>query len=58
MSQAFEFENQINVFNYYNCEKFDYIIDNCQAFKKINSNNFIKEKKKNTLDQNVKLTKE
>ncbi len=36
-------ENQMNFINCYNCEKFDHFSRNCRQFKKINSNNFVRE---------------
>jgi hypothetical protein len=36
-------ENQVNSLNYYNCEKSDHYSRNCRQFKKMNSNNFVRE---------------
>jgi hypothetical protein len=40
-------EEQVNVFNCYNCEKSEYLARNCKASKKLNSNNFVREIEKN-----------
>ncbi len=57
MSQAFAFD-QVNAFICYNCDKLDHIARRCFAFKKMNSNNFVKEIKKNTSDQDNESKKE
>ncbi len=57
MSQVSEFENQINAFTCYNCNKSDHITRRYLVSKKMNSNNFVREIKKNTLNQNVELRK-
>ncbi len=57
MSQALEFENQINAFICYNCDKFDHIVRNCKASRKMNSNNYVRKIKKNTLE-NVESRKD
>jgi hypothetical protein len=36
-------ENQMNIINCYNCEKSGHFSRNCRQFKKINSNNFVRE---------------
>ncbi len=36
-------ENQVNSLNCYNCEKSDHYSRNCRQFKKMNSNNFVRE---------------
>jgi hypothetical protein len=43
ITQSSSFENQVNTINCYNCEKFDHFFRNCRQFKKINSNNFVRE---------------
>jgi hypothetical protein len=57
MSQVFAFD-QINAFICYNCDKSNHIARRCSAFKKMNSNNFVKEIEKNTSDQDNELRKE
>ncbi len=42
MNQVFEFENQINAFICYNCDKFDHIVRRCLVSRKINLNNFVR----------------
>jgi hypothetical protein len=37
------FENQMNIINCYNCEKFEHFFRNCRQFEKMNLNNFIRE---------------
>jgi hypothetical protein len=58
MSQALEFENQINILNYYSCEKIDHIARNFRVLRIINLKNFVKEIKKNKFDQNIESRKE
>jgi hypothetical protein len=36
-------ENQVNFINCYNCKKFDHFFRNCRQFRKMNSNNFVRE---------------
>ncbi len=36
-------ENQMNFINCYNCEKSDHFFRNCRQFRKMNSNNFVRE---------------
>ncbi len=36
-------ENQMNFINCYNCEKSDHLSRHCRQFRKINSNNFMRE---------------
>jgi vacuolar-type H+-ATPase subunit I/STV1 len=36
-------ENQVNFFNYYNCEKSDHYSRNCRKLKKMNLNSFVRE---------------
>jgi hypothetical protein len=43
-------EEQVNAFSCYNCEKFEHLTRNCKSFKKLNSNNFVREIEKNALD--------
>ncbi len=57
MNQVFEFE-QVNAFICYNCNKSDHITRRCFVLKKMNSNNFVKEIKKNVLDHDQKSRKE
>ncbi len=57
MNQVLKFE-QINAFIYYNCDKFDHIARQYLVSKKMNFNNFVKEIKKNTSDQDVESRKE
>ncbi len=42
MSQVFEFENQINAFICYNCDKSDHIARRCLVSRKMNLNNFVR----------------
>ncbi len=58
MNQVSEFENQINAFICYNCDKSDHIARRCSTLKKMNLNNFVREIKKNTSDQDNELRKE
>jgi hypothetical protein len=58
MSQVSEFENQINAFICYNCDKFDHIARRCTALRKMNLNNFVREIEKNILDQDNESRKE
>jgi tRNA A37 N6-isopentenylltransferase MiaA len=44
-------ENQVNFINCYNCEKSDHYSRNCRQFKKMNSNNFVREIEKNVSSQ-------
>ncbi len=57
MSQVFAFD-QVNAFIYYNCDKFDHIARRCFVCRKMNLNNFDKEIKKNTFNQDNKSRKE
>jgi hypothetical protein len=43
MSQALEFENQINAFICYNCDKSDHIARRCLVSRKMNFNSFVRE---------------
>jgi hypothetical protein len=36
-------ENQVNFINCYNCEKLDHFFRSCRQFRKMNSNNFVRE---------------
>ncbi len=58
INQALEFENQINAFIYYNCDKSDHIARRCIVSKKMNSNNFVRKIKKNTIDQKIESKKD
>ncbi len=58
INQVLEFENQINAFTCYSCDKSDYIARRCLISKKMNSNNFVKKIKKNTLDQKIESRKD
>ncbi len=58
MSQAFEFENQINAFICYKCDKSDHIARCFLALRKMNLNNFVEEIEKNTSDQDNESRKE
>ncbi len=40
-------EEQVNAFNYYNCEKSEHFARNCKASKKLNSTNFVRKIEKN-----------
>jgi hypothetical protein len=44
-------ENQMNFINCYNCEKSDHYSRNCRQFRKMNSNNFVREIEKNVSSQ-------
>ncbi len=44
-------KNQMNFINCYNCEKSDHYSRNCRQFRKMNSNNFIREIEKNVSSQ-------
>jgi hypothetical protein len=57
MSQVLAF-NQVNAFICYNCDKSDHIARRCFAFKKMNSNNFVRKIEKNTSDQDNESKKE
>jgi hypothetical protein len=52
-------ENQMNIINCYNCEKFDHFFRNCRQSRKMNSNNFVQEmnvhKKNDSSSQNNNL---
>jgi hypothetical protein len=48
-------EKQVNAFNCYNCEKLEHLIRNCKVFKKLNSNNFVREIEKNVLDNDDQI---
>jgi hypothetical protein len=56
MSQVFAFD-QVNAFICYNCDKLDHIARNCKASRKMNSNNHVREIKKNTFE-NVESKKD
>ncbi len=43
ITQSSSSENQVNIINCYNCEKFDHFFRNCRQFRKMNSNNFVRE---------------
>jgi hypothetical protein len=45
-------ENQMNIINCYNCDKFEHFSRNCRQFKKMNSNNFVRDIEKNVSNQN------
>ncbi len=49
-------ENQVNFINCYNCEKSDHFSRNCRQFRKLNSNNFVREI--NMLEKNVLSSQE
>ncbi len=53
MSQTFEFD-QMNAVICYNCDKSDHIARRCLVSRKMNSNSFVKDIKKNTFDQESK----
>jgi hypothetical protein len=38
------FKNQMNIINCYNCKKFEHFFRNCRQLRKMNSNNFVREK--------------
>ncbi len=57
MNQVFEFE-QVNAFICYNYDKSDHIARRCSALRKINLNNFVKEIKKDTSEQDVESKKD
>jgi hypothetical protein len=42
MSQALEFDNQINAFICYNCGKSDHMTRNCVVSRKVNFNSFVR----------------
>jgi hypothetical protein len=44
-------KNQMNFINCYNCDKFEHFFRNCRQFKKMNSNNFVREIEKNVSSQ-------
>ncbi len=50
MNQDFAFD-QVNAFICYNCDKADHMTRNCQVSRKMNLNSFVREIKKNVLDQ-------
>ncbi len=58
MNQALEFENQINAFICYNCDKSDYIARRCLVSRKLNLNNCVRKIKKNISDQDNESRKE
>jgi hypothetical protein len=43
ITQSSSFKNQVNMINCYNCEKFDHFFRNCRRFRKMKSNNFVRE---------------
>jgi hypothetical protein len=45
-------EKQVNAFSCYNCEKSEHLTRNCKIFRKLNSNNFVREIEKNISNQN------
>jgi hypothetical protein len=49
--------NQVNAFTCYNCDQLDHIACNCKVFRKMNSNSYVREIKKNTLE-NVESRKD
>jgi hypothetical protein len=48
-------EEQVNAFSCYNCEKFEHLTRNCKAFRKLNSNNFVREIEKNVFDNDDQI---
>jgi PDZ domain-containing secreted protein len=48
-------KEQVNAFSCYNCEKFEHLIRNCKASKKLNSNNFVREIEKNVFDNDDQI---
>jgi hypothetical protein len=50
------FENQMNIINCYNCEKFEHFFRNCRQFRKMNSNSFVREM--NVHEKNDSLSQE
>ncbi len=57
ISRFFAFD-QVNAFICYNCDKADHMTRNCQASRKMNLNNFVREIKKNVFDHDQKSRKE
>ncbi len=53
ISQALKFD-QMNVVIFYNCDKSDHIARRYLVSRKMNSNNFVRNIKKNTFDQESK----
>ncbi len=54
ISQA-SMKEQVNAFSCYNCGKFEHLTRNCKVFRKLNSNNFVREIEKNVLDNDDQI---
>ncbi len=58
MIQVLKFENQINAFICYNCDKFNHIARRYLVSRKMNLNSFVRKIEKNISDQDNESKKE